>query len=350
MAVSLRPVRTVLTAALAMAALVAGAAAASPGAEKITLYTNWIPDIENGGFYQAKAAGIYDAYGVDCDLKNGGPQVNGRLLLLGGEADFAELHTSGELVSAVEHNAPLVALAAFYQKDPQIIVSHKGMGYDSLESLKGVPILLTQDAFASFWPWLKARYGYTDAQVRPYTNTVAQFLSDNKVVQQAYLTNEPYAMKKQGADPNIFLLSDHGWSTYTAILVTRRDMVEKHPDLVRRVVQATIQGWYSMLEDPTPAIAYIKREAPDTSDGQIAYSLAGMKANGIVLSGDAVTLGIGAMTDARWSQFYNEMSAIGLYKTGLDYRSGYTLAFVDDPAFVARMEAKYPHAIAHGAP
>ena len=337
-----------LLAALAIIGLAGAAAAAAP--EKITLYTNWIPDIENGGFYQAKAAGLYEAYGVDCILKNGGPQVNGRLLLLGGEADFAELHTSGELVSAVEHNAPLVALAAFYQKDPQIIVSHKGMGYDSLEQLKGVPILLTQDAFASFWPWLKARYGYTDDQVRPYTNTVAQFLNDKKVVQQAYLTNEPYAMNKEGADPNIFLLSDHGWSTYTAILVTRRDMVEKRPDLVRRVVRATIEGWYSMLENPAPAIAYIKREAPQTSDAQVAYSLAGMKANGIVLSGDALTLGIGAMTDERWSQFYSEMSGIGLYKTGLDYKTGYTLAFVDDPAFIARMAEKYPDAIANGAP
>ena len=183
------------------AALVAPAGARAD--DKVTFYEDWFPEVEHGGAYQAVATGIYKKYGIDMDLQPGGPQVNGSLLLLGGKADFVTLHTDGELLHGLEQGTPLVAIAAQYQKDPQVLLSHKGVGHDTMESLKGTPILLSQDSFSSFWPWLKKKYGYTDDQVRPYTFQMAPFLSDKMAVQQAYLTAEPYAIKQGGVDPNI---------------------------------------------------------------------------------------------------------------------------------------------------
>jgi NitT/TauT family transport system substrate-binding protein len=326
-----------------------GASASVRANDKVTFYEDWFPEVEHGGAYQAKALDIYKKYGIDIDLEPGGPQVNGALLLLGGKADFVTLHTDGELLHGLEQGTPLVAVAAQYQKDPQVLLSHKGVGHDTMESLKGVPILLSQDSFSSFWPWLKSKYGYTDDQVRPYTFQMAPFLADKEAVQQAYLTAEPYAIEQGGVDPNIFLLSDYGWNTYSALLVTRADMIKKNPDLVKRMTQATIEGWYSFWQDPKPGSKLVQ-EAAKTPDGQIAYSINGMKTRGIVLSGDALTQGIGTMNDERWKSFYDAMVKAGLYKPGLDYKKAYTLEFVNDKAFIAKMTAQYPDAVKNGSP
>jgi NitT/TauT family transport system substrate-binding protein len=338
---------------LAAATIACAAMLASPAsvhaADKVTFYEDWFPEVEHGGAYQAVATGIYNSYGIDMDMQPGGPQVNGSLLLLGGKADFVVLHTDGELLHALEQGAPLVAIAAQYQKDPQVVLSHKGVGHDTMESLKGVPILLSQDSFSSFWPWLKKKYNYTDDQVRPYTFQMAPFLSDKAAVQQAYLTAEPYAIKQGGVDPNIFLLSDYGWDTYAALLVTRADVIKKNPDLVKRMTQATIEGWYSFWQNPKPGSKLVQEKA-NTPDGQIAYSIGEMKARGIVLSGDALTAGIGTMNDERWKSFYDAMVKAGLYKPGLDYRKAYTTEFINDKAFIAKMMAKYPEAVKNGSP
>jgi NitT/TauT family transport system substrate-binding protein len=329
------------------AALVAPAGARAD--DKVTFYEDWFPEVEHGGAYQAVATDIYKKYGIDIDLQPGGPQVNGSLLLLGGKADFVTLHTDGELLHGLEQGTPLVAIAAQYQKDPQVLLSHKGVGHDTLESLKGTPILLSQDSFSSFWPWLKKKYGYTDDQVRPYTFQMAPFLSDKMAVQQAYLTAEPYAIKQGGVDPNIFLLSDYGWNTYAALLVTRADVIEKKPELVKRMVQATLEGWYSFWQDPKPGSAMVQKLV-STTDGQVHYSLGEMKARGIVLSGDSVTNGIGAMNDERWKSFYDAMVGAGLYKPDLDYKKAYTLQFVNDKSFIDKMNQQYPDAVKNGSP
>lgn len=335
--------------ALRLSRLVAigGLAAASLPAlalDKVVFYTNWLPQVEFGGYYTAQATGIYKAHGLDVEIKPGGPQVNGSMLLLGRKADFVLLHTNGQIISAAEQSIPMVAVAATYQKDPQVIVSHKGAGQDTLESLKGKPIFLSQDAKSSFWPWLKSRFGYTDAQVRPYTFQMAPFLASKNAIQQSYLTSEPHALLSAGADINVFLLSDHGWAPVSTPLVTRKDILQDKPDLARRFVRASLEGWYAFLADPSAARAMVKQLAPETTEAQMDYSIKAMRENGIVLSGAALTQGIGAMDLKKWQSFYDEMSALGLYKKGLDVSTMFSTQFVNDEAFAKAMAAKYPKA------
>ena len=331
---------------VAAVTLVAGLAFLGAGAakalDKVTIGTNWLPEVEHGGLYQAKATGLFKDYGLDAEIVPGGPQVNNAMLLLSGKMDFILLHTSGQVIAAAQEGAPMVAVASFYQKDPQVIVSHKNVGHDTLESLKGVPVMLSQDSLSSFWPWLKQKYGYADDQVRPYTFQQAPFLSDAQAVQQSYLTAEPFAIKQAGVEPNIFLLSDYGWNTYATLLVTRRDVIEKNPDLVKRVVRATLEGWYSFFADPEPAKKLVHELEPDMSYPQMEYSIEEMKKNGIVISGDVSTLGVGAMTEKRWDDFYKQMMKAGVYKDGLDLKKVYSLDYVNDPAFLAKMKEKYP--------
>jgi len=230
----------------------------------------------------------------------------------------------------VASGVPIITVAALFQKDPQIFMAHPGQGNDSLEALKGKPIMISAGAVSTYWQFLKQRFGYTDAQIRPYTFQLAPFLADKKGVQQGYLTSEPFKAEQAGVRPVVLLLADGGYTSYTTTIETRSQVVRDKPDLVRRFVDASIEGWYGYMDgDPGPANALIKRDNPEMTDDLLAFCREAMKRYGIVVSGDALTLGIGAMTDARWKDFFDTMTRAGVFKPSLDYHRAYTLAFVN---------------------
>ena len=320
---------------LAMLAALAGILGFSSPAlalDKVKFATNWLADPEAGGFYQALVDGTYAKYGLDVTIIPGGPQSNGALFLLFGKIDF---FMGGDMIGdflSAESKLPLVAVAADFQKSPQILMSHPGVGLDRWEDLpKANPVYVGAGAINTFYGWLRLVYGFKDENIRPYNFNSAPFIKNEHSIQQGYVTAEPYAIEKQGGfKPNIFLLSDHGYSTYSTLIETRRDIVEKRPDLVQRFVDASAIGWYHYLYgDNSKANAAIKKENPDITDDEIAFSIDELKKYGVVDSGDALTLGIGAMTDAHWKNFFGEMVKIGMVKADTDYKKAYTLQFVD---------------------
>ncbi len=314
--------------ALAIGLTVAGPAHAL---DAVTFGTNWKAQAEHGGYYQAVAEGIYEKYGLDVTIRQGGPQVNHNQLLAAGKIDF---NMGGSMFGAfnfVENDVPMVVVAAIFQKDPQILMAHPEQGFETLADLKGHPILISQDARPTFWEWLKAQYGYTDDMIRPYTFNPAPFLADPSAIQQGYLTSEPFAVEREGGFvPQVFLLADAGYETYSTTIETSWQLVEDNPDLVQRFVDATIEGWYSYLYgDPAAGNALIKVDNPDMTDEQIAFSIAKLKEYGIANSGATEELGIGAMTDQRWQNFFAFASDAGLYPKDLDLKRAYTLQFVN---------------------
>ncbi|MBE7201452.1 MAG: ABC transporter substrate-binding protein [Parafilimonas terrae] len=317
----------------AMVALMLAAAASVPAraADKVTFGTNWLAEAEHGGFYQAVVDGTYAKFGLDVTILPGGPQANNLLLLPAGKIQF---YMGGDMIqsfSALEQKVPIVAVAAFMQKDPQIVMSHPGVGLDTFESLKSAPIFISKEGLASFYRWMQQAYGFTDEQVKPYTFNTGPFIADKASAQQGYLTSEPFAVEKQGGfKPNVFLLADHGFSTYATTIETTSDMVKQHPDVVQRFVDASAVGWYNYLYgDSKAANEAIKKDNPDITDEEIAFSTAQMKSYGIVDSGDSKTLGIGAMTDARQKDFFDKMVKAGVVAADLDYKQTYTLQFVN---------------------
>jgi len=299
--------------------------------DKVTFATNWKAEAEHGGFYQAVADGTYAKYGLEVTIRAGGPQSNERALLTAGKADFIMGGNMNPAFNAVQEGIPTRVVAAVMQKDPQVFLSHPGVGLDTWESLKNATMLVSRGGVASFYQWMIADYGFTEGQVKPYTFNPAPFLADKKSAQQGYVTSEPYAVEKQGGfKPNIFLLADHGYDTYATTVETTNEMIEKKPDLVQRFVDASIIGWYNYLYGENKAAnAQIKKDNPDMDDAQIAYGIQKMKEFGIVDSGDSLKLGIGAMTDARMKSFYEHMVKAKLNKPGLDYKKAYTLQFVN---------------------
>jgi len=299
-------------------------------AETVNFGTDWKAEAEHGGFYQAIATGIYKKYGLEVNLRPGGPQVNHAQLLAAGVLDFNIASNSFVPLNFLRENIPMVAIAAMFQKDPSVLIAHPGQGSDSLEQLKGKPIMIGSDTRVTSWQFLKQKFGYTDDQIRPYTFSVAPFLADKKAIQQGYLTSEPYIIEKEGVHPVVMLLADAGYSSYGALIETSQELVREKPDLVQRFIDASIEGWYSYLDgDPSPGNALIKRDNPEMTDALIAYGIRKIKEKGVVEGADAKTKGVGAMSDARWQDFFQTMAKAGVYPAEMDYRQAFTLQFVN---------------------
>ena len=314
-----------------LAASLIAAASAAFAADKVTFGTNWLAEAEHGGYYQAVADGTYAKYGLDVTILPGGPQANNGLLLAAGKIDF---YMGGNFLlafDAVEQNLPIVVVAADFQKDPQIFMSHPGVGLDKWTDLPKATVYVGKEGLVSFYQWMKTAYGFKEENVRPYTFNSAPFIADKNSIQQGYVTSEPFEVEKQGGfKPNIFLLADQGYSTYATTIETRQEIVDKHPDLVQRFVDASAIGWYNYLYgDNKQANEMIKKANPDMTDEQIAFSIGKIKEYGLVDSGDTLKHGIGAMTDERVKDFYTQMVKAGVVKDGLDFKKAYTTQFVN---------------------
>jgi NitT/TauT family transport system substrate-binding protein len=277
------------------------------------------------------ATGIYKKYALDVSIVEGGPQVNNAQLLVAGRLTFDITSNSFLALNFVQQDIPFVAVAAGFQKDPDILMAHTGVGDDSFADLKGKPIAVSSDTRASWWQYLKAKYGFSDSQLRPYGFSLTPFLTDPTDVQEAYVTSEPFLVHQQtGKWPVVLMVSDAGFDGYASLIAASEKLVKTDPDLVQRFINASIEGWYSFLYgNPAPAFVAILKANPDMTPALMQFGYGQLKGRGIVDSGDAKTLGIGAMTDARWKSFFEQMAATGLYDKSMDYKTGYTLQFVD---------------------
>jgi NitT/TauT family transport system substrate-binding protein len=299
--------------------------------DKVIFGLDWKAEAEYGGFYQAVATGIYAKHGLDVTIQEGGPQVNHTQLLLAGRLDFNISSNSFLALNFVKEKIPFRAIAGIFQKDPSVLIAHPGQGNDSFPALKGKPIMISADTRVGWWTFLKAKFGYSDSQIRPYTFNLAPFLADKTAVQQGFLGSEPFSIKEAAHfDPVVMLIADAGFTGYGSMIATSDKKIEQQPDLVKRFVDASIEGWYSYLfGDPAPGNALIKQANPEMNDALIAYGISSMKTHGILDSGDAAKLGIGAMAPSRWADFYQATSEAGVYPKGLDVTKAYTLQFVN---------------------
>ena len=317
------------------AALLALVAALTPlraqSLDKVSFGTNWVAEAEHGGFFQAVADGTYKQYGLDVTIVPGGPNSNNRMLLIAGKLDFFMSANTLQSFDAVTNKVPLVTVAAIFQKDPQVFLTHPEIKINKLEDLKPLTLLVSKEGVASYFQWLKSEYGFSESKVKPYTFNSQPFIVNKQSAMQGYVTSEPYAVEKAaGFKPNLVLLADYGFNAYSTLIETRTEIVDKKPDLVQRFVDASMIGWYNYLYgDNTPGNAMIKTLNPEMTDELLNYSVSKMKEYGIVDSGDTLRDGIGAMTDARVASFFDKMLRAGVVRRDIDYRQAYTLRFVN---------------------
>jgi NitT/TauT family transport system substrate-binding protein len=320
-----------LTAGLMVVLMAISSASAQTTLDKVSFGTNWVPEAEHGGFFQALADGTYKSYGLDVTIVPGGPNENNRMLLIAGKIDFFMSANTLQSFDAAANNVPLVAVAAMFQKDPQVFVTHPESKVTKLEDLKPLTLFVSKEGIPTYFQWLKFEYGFSEEKVKPYTFNAQPFLADKQSAMQGYVTSEPFAIEQSAKfKPGVILLADYGFNTYSTLIETRRDLVDKKPDLVQRFVDASIVGWYHYLYgDNAPGNAMIKKLNPEMTDELLAYSVARMKEYGIVDSGDTLRDGIGAMTDARVTSFFDKMVRAGVVRGDIDFRKTYTLRFIN---------------------
>jgi len=308
-----------------------GAVVSAEAADKVIMGTGWLAQAEHGGFYQAVADGTYAKYGLDVSILMGGPQTPTEAKLIAGQIQFMQGGTLGAF-DAVANNVPLITVAAIFQKDPQAILAHPDQGIEKIDDLAKLDTLFLAGAgYDTYFRWMKSTNpAFKDEKVKPYTFNPAPFIANPKSGQQAYITSEPFAIKKMaGWDPKAFLLADYGYAAYATTIETQKALYEKNPDLVKRFVEASIIGWYNYLYgDNKVANDLIKKDNPEMTDEQIAFSIAQLKKYEIVSGGDAATKGIGCMTDEHYKTFFDSMAKAGVLKTDLDYKKAYTNEFV----------------------
>jgi NitT/TauT family transport system substrate-binding protein len=299
--------------------------------DKISFGTNWVAEAEHGGFFQAVADGTYQKYGLDVTIVPGGPNTNNRILLTAGKLDFFMSANTLQSFDAVANNVPLVAVAAIFQKDPQVFLTHPETKITKLEDLKPLTLLVSKEGITSYFQWLKSEYGFSESKVKPYTFNPQPFIVNKQSAMQGYVTSEPYAVEKAASfKPGVILLADYGFNAYSTLIETRRELVDKKPDLVQRFVDASVIGWYNYLYgDNAPGNAMIKKLNPEMTDELLSYSVSKMKEYGIVDSGDTLRDGIGAMNDARVASFFDKMVRAGVVRRDIDYRQAYTLRFTN---------------------
>jgi NitT/TauT family transport system substrate-binding protein len=328
----MKPLRNLVLAAAALLAAcspkVDTAKAPSAGAPvTLRFATDWRAQAEQGGFYQALASGAYARRGLNVQIVQGGPGVNVPQLLASGAVDLGMGSNSFIVMNLAQEGAPVKAVAAFMQKDPQVLIAHPNTGVETIADLKGHPILLSDASVTAFWVWLKAKYGFTDDQVRKYTFNPAPFLADKRAAQQGYATSEPYTIEKvAGLEPKVFLLADEGYPGYATMVLASNKLVARNPAAVKAFVEASAQGWRDYLDgDATAADALIRKDNPEMTQDVLDQARAKLKALKIVDGTEG--LPIGAMTDARWQAFFDVASSQGVYPKTLDPKTAYTLEF-----------------------
>ena len=318
------------TRAAILTAVLVVASGQAQALEKFSYGLSWVPEAEHCGFFQARETGLYQAAGLDVEIVPGGPNLNLPQMVASGKVD-AGMGVSFTTLNMRNNNIPGVTVAAMFQRSPQTLVAHPGRGIKTLEDLKSQRIAVANFSRMQFWLYLKAKYGFSDEQLKPYAYNPAAFVADPTSVQQGYITEDAYFLGKVlGAEPVALLLADYGYPDYASTIFTTETVVKERRAVLQAFVNASIKGYEQCLHgDPTPAFKAIVAISPEQSMGLSAFKVAQMAKYKLVEGGDAGELGIGAMTDARWKNMFDTMSAAGAYPKDLDYKAAYRLDFVN---------------------
>jgi NitT/TauT family transport system substrate-binding protein len=277
--------------------------AALPAVVPVKLALDWVPEPEFGGFYAAREDGAYARHGLNVEIQGGGAGVPVLQMVATGRADFGTVGAD-ELITARARGADVLALFAVFQTSPQGIMVHASRKLQKLEDAfhSGTLALETGLAYAAY---LKKKFSWDGVKVVPYDGGVAHFLADPNFGQQCFVTSEPIAARQKGSDPQVFLIADSGFNPYATVVITRRELWQKSPDLVKSFVLATREGWQDYLDHPEPTNALLGKLNSSLDAATLAAAAAAQKA--LIETEASKASGLGSMQSARWQQLADQL-------------------------------------------
>jgi NitT/TauT family transport system substrate-binding protein len=297
-------------------------------ADKIRFGLSWLPQAEMCGFYQALATGLYKKAGLDVELVPGGPDRNIPLLVATNQLEMG-MGSSFSTINMKNNNIQAQTVAAYLQKSPQTLVAHADQGISTLADLKGKPMMIAKFSQFEFWQFLKQKHGFSDDQLRPYTYSAAPFLNDPKAIQQGYVTEDALMLGKVLPKPPVsILLADYGYRNYASTVYAMKSFIDANEKTVAAFVEASGKGWQECLQgNYKSAMQAVMVANPQHGEELFHYKMKQMRTLGLLESEDTKKYGTGAMSDAHWKEFFEVMSAAGVYPKDLDYKAAYTLKF-----------------------
>jgi NitT/TauT family transport system substrate-binding protein len=310
---ALLPPLAVLATTLLLAGCGGGAPATSTDAEgrtltKVTFQTDWYPQAEHGGYYQARAKGYYAEVGLDVTILPGGPGAFGTQKVATGQAQFS-MGRSDDLMLAVNEGLPLLIVSALMQHDPQGLLLHASNPINSFAELDDKPIMSTP---ASAWLRYVERAHNITLNIIPLNYGLAQFMADPNFIQQCFITNEPFFVRQNGGDPKTLLIADSGYDPYRVIFTSQR-FARENPAAVRAFVAASIRGWDSFMDgDPAPGKALIAARNENMSHEFMAYSIAAMRAKKLVSGDPAAGERTGLLKRGRMQNLAENLHSLGV--------------------------------------
>ena len=298
---------------------------------EITFATDWKAQAEQGGFYQALAAGLYEKNGLKVKIIQGSANVNVPRLIASNSVEFGIGSNSFIPLNMVANKIPGKAVMAIFQKDPQIIMTHPDSDIRNLKDMRDLPIMISDASIGAFWLWLKSKYDFKDNQIRKKTFSLAPFLSNKSSIQQGYLTSEPFLVEREaGFTPRVFLLADYGYPSYGAMVLASSNVLKNNPEIVKAFVDASIEGWRQYIyDDPSLGNELIMLENNEMKEDILLQAIKKIRNYELVSNEISKGLDIGLMTDIKWESFFKTMSINGVYEKDLEWRESFTLDFIN---------------------
>ena len=298
---------------------------------EITFATDWKAQAEQGGFYQALAAGLYEKNGLKVKIIQGSANVNVPRLIASKYVEFGIGSNSFIPLNMVANKIPGKAVMAIFQKDPQIIMTHPDSDIRNLKDMRDLPIMISDASIGAFWLWLKSKYDFNDNQIRKKTFSLAPFLSNKSSIQQGYLTSEPFLVEREaGFTPRVFLLADYGYPSYGAMVLASSNVLKNNPEIVKAFVDASIEGWRQYIyDDPSLGNELIMLENNEMKKDILLQAIKKIRNYELVSNEISKGLDIGLMTDIKWESFVKTMSINGVYEKDLEWRESFTLDFIN---------------------
>ena len=298
---------------------------------EITFATDWKAQAEQGGFYQALAAGLYEKNGLKVKIIQGSANVNVPRLIASNSVEFGIGSNSFIPLNMVANKIPGKAVMAIFQKDPQIIMTHPDSDIRNLKDMRDLPIMISDASIGAFWLWLKSKYDFNDNQIRKKTFSLAPFLSNKSSIQQGYLTSEPFLVEREaGFTPRVFLLADYGYPSYGAMVLASSNVLKNNPEIVKAFVDASIEGWRQYIyDDPSLGNELIMLENNEMKEDILLQAIKKIRNYELVSNEISKGLDIGLMTEIKWESFFKTMSINGVYEKDLEWRESFTLDFIN---------------------
>ena len=281
--------------------------------KRIRLALNWFPEAEHGGFYAAQIHGYYSTKNLEVEILGGGPDAPVIQRVATGSVEFG-VTNADDVLYARAQQAPVVAVMAPYQVNPRCIMVHADSGIEQIDQIENITLAMSQrPAFSHYLRW---KYPLKGVNIVPYPGNVSQFLANPNFAQQAYIFSEPFVAKAKGGNPRSLLVADIGFNPYASVLIVTQSTLQEQPDVVRAVVQASIQGWKHYLENPVETNKHINSLNPEMGIEILAYGAKASKS--LVLNGVAKEKGLGYMSTERWKDLHDQMEDASLIKSDRD--------------------------------